>query len=168
LEGLSDLGGDFSSGLERIVPFSVCGEGAPFVADARAGPYVARGRAQVGGRNCGSAVRERVFRFSDEPGVRKATVEGLDLATHPLTVSIDLPRGAQVDVWMQKTPDGTLEVFDHAENRRCKARNGRERCVVRFGLLEGTSAGVWTAFVRKLSSGPARIRISFAFGPTTS
>jgi hypothetical protein len=44
----AELGGEFSRGLERLVPFSVCGEGAPFVAEAKAGPYSARGPAKVG------------------------------------------------------------------------------------------------------------------------
>ena len=80
LGGLDEVGGEFTSGVERSVPFSVCGEGAPVVAEARAGPYVARGPAQVGGQNCYSAVRHRVFRFGVKPGVRTATVEALDVA----------------------------------------------------------------------------------------
>lgn len=165
LGGLDQLGGEFTSGIERIVPFSICSEGAPFVAEARAGPYVARGPAQVGGQNCYSAVRHRVFRFGAKPGVRTATVEALDVTSHPLTIRITLPRRAQIDVWMQETPGGTLDVFDHEHRDACSRRGARQSCVVRFGLLEGKSAGLWTAYVRKLSVGPARVRISFAFEP---
>lgn len=168
LGGLDELGGEFTSGIERIVPFSVCGEGAPFVADAKAGPYVARGPAQVGGQNCYSAVRHRVFRFGAKPGVRRATVEALDVTTHPLTIRITRPRRAQIDVWMQETPGGTLEVFDHKYRDACSRRGAHQSCVLRFGLLEGKSAGLWTAYVRKLSVGSARVRIAFAFGPPRS
>lgn len=168
LGGLNDLRGEFTSGIERIVPFSVCGEGAPFVADAKAGPYVAHGPAQVGGQNCHSAVRRRVFRFGAKPGVSDATVEALDVTTHPLTIRITLPRRAQIDVWMQETPGGTLEVFDHKHRDACSRPEAHQSCVLRFGLLEGKSAGLWTAYVRKLSVGSARVRIAFAFGPPGS
>jgi hypothetical protein len=159
----AELGGVFSPGLERIVPFSVCGEGAPFVAEARAGPYSARGPAKVGGQNCDAAVRTRVFRFGDRPEERRVNVEALDPALHPLTVRINLPRSADVELWMQTGSGHKIEL--RVERSDCQRHATRALCVIRYGLFEGNSAGVWSLHARKWSLGAARVRVSVAFGP---
>jgi len=102
---------------------------------------IARGPARVGGSNCASAIRTRVFRFGEAPGVRQTTVEALDLASHPLTFSIKLPRTAQFVVWMQRASGETIDLFDRARRRGCKARGSEETCVIRNGLVEGKSLG---------------------------
>ena len=159
----AELGGEFSPGVERIVPFSVCGEGAPFEAEARAGPYSARGPANVGGQNCDSAVRVRAFRFGVRPQDRQVSLEALDPSIHPLTVRINLPVSADVELWMETATGRRIDL--PAGGGDCQRHASREVCRVRYGLLEGISPGVWTLHARKWSRGAARVRVYVAFAP---
>jgi hypothetical protein len=159
----SELGGDYPPGLANVIPVSICGEGAPFVIEARAGPYSTRGPGLIGGQNCAAAVRSRVLRFGSGSGIRHTEIEALDPRQHPVTVRIVLPRSADVDVWMETTSGSRMDVLDHSRRGDCKRRDSRDICVIRYGLLEGRSPGLWTLFIRKLSRRPTLIRVSVAF-----
>jgi hypothetical protein len=159
----SDLGGDYPPGLADVIPISICGEGAPFVVEASAGPYSARGPGLIGGQNCAAAVRSRVLRFGNAKGTRRAKIEALDPSQHPVTVRVALPRRTDVDVWMEPTAGSRIDVLDRSNRSDCKGRDSRDVCVIRYGPLERRSAGLWTLFVRKLSIGPTLIRVSVAF-----
>jgi hypothetical protein len=159
----SELGGDYPPGLANVIPVSICGEGAPFVVEARAGQSSTRGPGPIGGQNCAAAVRSRVLRFGSGSGVRHTTIEALDPRQHPVTVRIVLPRSADVDVWMETTSGSRIDVLDRSRRSDCKRHDSRDICVIRYGLLEARSPGVWTLFIRKLSRSPTLIRVSVAF-----
>lgn len=164
LADAQELGDDYLPETERVVPFSICGEGAPFIAEARAGPYSTRAPAVVGGSNCAGTIRRRLVRFGREADTKRVTVEALDTSILPLTVRIDLPHGAEIDVWMQESTGTRIDVLGRARRSDCERHGARDVCLVRYGLLPGNSAGVWSLFVRKPSKGTAVVRLAIAFG----
>jgi hypothetical protein len=109
-----------------------------------------------------------VFRFGPGQGVRRVKVEALDpapdRALYSLTLRLAFRAGVEVDVWLETASGSPLRVFDHTRPDECKRRGDRASCVVRYGLIPGNSPGVWTLFVRKLSRGPALVRVHAAIG----
>jgi hypothetical protein len=163
LAGAREFGGDYEPTSEAVVHFSICGEGAPFVAEVRAGPYSARGLALLAGPNCASAVRRRIIRLGRGAGSKTVPVEALDPASHPLSVRVDLPHRADVDIWLQDSAGQVIEVLIGDRRADCRRHGDRDICLVRYPLLPAHSAGLWTLFAQKLSEGPAVVRAAITF-----
>ena len=158
------LDDEYSPGYGRLVPVSLCQEGAPFRIVATAGEYRTTARsAGRAGINCQSARLATAVPFGAEPGADRFFVEALDPSTHAARFRIELPHRADVDVSAVTASGLSLLVLDRTRRRDCRRLRSRDVCVVQFGTLPDEPAGIWTVIVRKHSTGPALVRVSASF-----
>jgi hypothetical protein len=159
------LDGDYSPGVERSVPFSICNAGSDFIAEATAGPYEASAQVQPGGGNCESAIRELSVDLGREPGTVEVEVAPLDPVTHTTSFVIDFPRRADLRVTAKAGSGALLRVLDTRRPARCGPVGPRESCVVDFGPLGEAARERWTIFVHKRSTGRAHVSFAVSFIP---
>ena len=85
----------------------------------------------------------------------------LDRGNYKLTLRIDLPRGADVDVAFQ-WGNFTLGLFGRRVPRNCSRENERDICLSAAEFPQ-PHPEKWRLVVRKLSEGRAVIRLQVAF-----
>jgi hypothetical protein len=158
------LDDEYTPGYGRLVPLSLCQEGAPFTIVATAGDYRATARSDGrAGINCRSARLATAVPFGAEPGADRFFVEALDPSTHVAIFRIELPHRADVDVSATTASGLSLLVLDRTRRRDCRRLGSHDVCVVQFGILPDEPAGTWTVIVRKHSTGPALVRVAASF-----
>jgi hypothetical protein len=87
----------------------------------------------------------------------------LDPGSHALTARIDLPHGADVDVWFESvTGNDTIDLLGRGQPRDCQPKEGRDVCVATVEVRQ-REAEVLKLLARKLSLGPMLIRLRIAF-----
>jgi hypothetical protein len=85
-------------------------------------------------------------------------------AVHTLKVRIDLPSAAEVGIWFESVSGARIDVFgyeDPSDDPECVSQARRYICDRSLDLRE-VEAGAWRLVVRKLSNGPALVRLRVA------
>jgi hypothetical protein len=106
-----------------------------------------------------SALGRRSIRLEEVVGATWSEPVMLDPG-EPLTVRVDLPSAAEVDVWFERF-GSRIDVLDRSRRHACERQEDRELCLLRLPPSDDDS-GVWLLLVRKLSAGSAVIRLSIA------
>jgi hypothetical protein len=106
----------------------------------------------------------RTIRMDRRAGASWREARVLDRGNYKLTLRIDLPRSADVDVAFQSgiSPSFTLGLFGRRVPRDCRRENEREICLS-AGEFPQPHREMWRLVVRKLTEGRAVIRLRVAF-----
>jgi hypothetical protein len=110
--------------------------------------------------------RARRLRLGRGAATSSYPVMALDPVSHQLTGVVTVPRGTDLEVWLEPTPGDRVNLLASTRQSdvcRPHDHNRRVRCAVFLEALAGEGAGAWTAHVVKHSAPSARVEITVAF-----
>lgn len=91
-------------------------------------------------------------------------IEALDPVTHTFSVMLVAPPKTELGLWVTTPYGANLRVLDSTlADPSCQQDQQRLACRLDFPTLEAQRPGVWDAHLRKLSSPPAKVEVTFSF-----
>jgi hypothetical protein len=107
-------------------------------------------------------------RLSRVVGATWEEVRALDPASYALTVRVELPHEAEVEVWFESaTGASTIDVLGRGHPRDCRELKGRDVCLTRIDVDQGEAEG-WKLVARKMFRGSAVMHLRVVFSKTAS
>lgn len=92
------------------------------------------------------------------------SMEVPDPRLNAYTVTIELPRASDVQIWFQPSVTTRLDILTEARRTNsCEPVDNVDRCVLHFPVHEALSPGTWAVWVDKQSDAPADILLSVEF-----
>jgi hypothetical protein len=107
----------------------------------------------------------RTVRLSRVVGAGWEEIRRLDPGSYTLTVRIELPHSADVDVWFESATGDTIDLLGREHLRDCRRLKDRDLCVTRVDVLQDEAEG-WRLLARKIFRGPTVMHLRIRFTKT--